>query len=251
MARVFFYIGFLAVMIFGQAGIVHADDRLVRLSMPAELVESGLPKYMLPRFSLKTQVRVEIVASGEEAEAAIGIEGQPIFSGLGRNWSLQILAADHPGAVKLSDWISSEVGERAITGFVVDGVQIFDLPTEEPVKVVEVTYDGDAVLGAKRSQEMCGRCHVVDPEKRMNSIDSTPSFFALRSLSDWEDRFQTFYVLNPHPAFTQIKDVTPPFPDNRPSPIVPVEMTLEDVEAILAFVAALTPADLGAPLQHQ
>ena len=85
----------------------------------------------------------------------------------------------------------------------------------------------------------------------MSSIDSSPSFFALRSLPDWEDRFQTFYVLNPHPAFTQIADVTPPFPDELPSPIVPVEMTLEDVDAILAFVAALKPADLGAPLQHQ
>ena len=97
-------------------------------------------------------------------------------------------------------------------------------------KTVVASYEGDAALGAVRAEEMCGRCHVVDAAKRMNSIGSTPSFFALRSLTDWEDRFQTFYVLNPHPAFTQIKDVTPPFPVDRPSPIVPVVMTLDDMD---------------------
>lgn len=238
-------------MIFGQARIVHANDRLIRLSMPAELIESGLPRYLLPRFSLKTQVRVETVAPGEQAEISIGTEGRPVFTGLDQIWRLQVVVADHPGAQKFANWIGSEVGQRAVTGFVVDGAQLFDLPPEEEVETVAVTYDGDAKLGAQRSQEMCGRCHVVDPAKRMSSIDSSPSFFALRSLPDWEDRFQAFYVLNPHPAFTQIEDVTPPFPADRPSPIVPVEMTLEDVDAILAFVAALTPADLGAPLQHQ
>jgi hypothetical protein len=32
---------------------------------------------------------------------------------------------------------------------------------------------------------------------------------------------------------------------------VPVEMTLEDLEAILAFVSRIPPADLGAPIQYQ
>ncbi|GGE48626.1 hypothetical protein GCM10011517_15590 [Actibacterium pelagium] len=238
-------------MILGQTGIVHANDRLIRLSLPTELVESGLPKYLFPRFSLKTQVRVETVAPGEEAEIALGSEGRPVFTGLDQTWSMQVVSTEHPGAQKFADWIRSEIGQRAVTSYVVDGVQMFDLPQLEEVETVVAAYDGDAALGAIRSQEMCGRCHVVDPARRMSSIDSSPSFFALRSLPDWEDRFQTFYVLNPHPAFTQIADVTPPFPDELPPPIVPVEMTLEDVDAILAFVAALTPADLGAPLQHQ
>ena len=58
-------------------------------------------------------------------------------------------------------------------------------------------------------------------------------------------------MLNPHPAFTQVADVTPPFHEERPPPIIPVEMTLDDLQAILAYVAALEPADLGAPIRHQ
>ena len=45
--------------------------------------------------------------------------------------------------------------------------------------------------------------------------------------------------------------MTAPFPINRPSPIVPVEVTLDEVEAILAYVAEMAPADLGAPIQFQ
>ena len=85
----------------------------------------------------------------------------------------------------------------------------------------------------------------------MLGIGSTPSFFVLRALKDWDIRFQTFYSLNPHPSFTQIAEVTEPFPVDRPSPIVPVELTLDEFDAILAYVSALKPADLGAPLQLQ
>jgi hypothetical protein len=85
----------------------------------------------------------------------------------------------------------------------------------------------------------------------MNAIGSTPSFFALRSLSDWEARFAAFFALNPHPSFTQVTGVTEPFAEDRPPPIVPITLSLEDLEAILAYVAALEAADLGAPLVHQ
>lgn len=57
--------------------------------------------------------------------------------------------------------------------------------------------------------------------------------------------------MNPHPAFTQVAEVTPPFDETRPSPIVPVEITLDELENILAYVAVLSPADLGAPLEHK
>ncbi len=73
----------------------------------------------------------------------------------------------------------------------------------------------------------------------------------LRAFADWESRFSAFYVLNPHPSFTQIAEVTAPFPLHRPSPIVPVEMTLEEVEAVVAYVAALAAAGLGPALEHQ
>ena len=115
----------------------------------------------------------------------------------------------------------------------------------------EVSMDGDASVGEKLSFIHCGRCHVIGERNRMSGISSTPSFGLLRTFDDWTERFSAFYVLKPHPAFTQVADVTPPFDISRPPPIAPLEMTVEDIEAIVAYVASIPPADLGAPIQHQ
>ena len=85
----------------------------------------------------------------------------------------------------------------------------------------------------------------------MNGIGSTPSFAVIKALPDWDLRFQAFYVLRPHAAFTQIEDVTPGFDPELPPPIVPVEMTLDDLNDLMAYVATITAADLGAPIQLQ
>lgn len=241
----------VSCLVVGFNGPSAADDRLVRLSVPEVLVESGLMKFMLPRFSLKTQVRVQIVAPGDPAEAALGADGTPVFTGAGRTWALAVLATDHPGTVRFADWITSEVGQRAITGFQRDGSPVFTLPVTEAAAVEMASYDGDPEEGRRLSIAQCGRCHVSTAEDRMRGIGSTPSFFVLRSLEDWEHRFSAFYTLKPHPAFTQVREVTDPFPADRPPPIVPVEITLDDLDAILAYVSRLEPADLGAPLQHQ
>lgn len=228
-----------------------ANDKLVRLVVPQALVDSGLLKFMLPRFTLKTQVRFELLADGAPADAALGAEGTPVFTGAGQTWSLAVRNPDHPGTQRFKDWITSEIGQRAITGFKPGGQQAFTLPTAVVQETVDLAFDGDADIGKKLSRLHCGRCHVAAPEDKFNTIGSTPSFFLLRTMGDWSDRFESFYVLKPHGAFTQIEDVTEPFPVDRPSPIVPIEMTLEDLEAIVAYVAAIQPADLGAPLKTQ
>ena len=228
-----------------------ANDKLVRLAVPQALADSGLLKFMLPRFTLKTQVRFELLPDGAAADAALGATGTPVFTGAGQTWSLAVLSPDHPGTQKFRDWITSEIGQRAITGFQPDGQQAFTLPTAAVQETVELAFDGNVDIGKKLSRLHCGRCHVAAPEDKYNTIGSTPSFFLLRAMDDWSDRFESFYVLKPHPAFTQIEDVTEPFPIDRPSPIVPIEMTLEDLEAIVAYVSAIPPADLGAPLKTQ
>ena len=240
----------VVAVLFGGLQAV-ANEREFRLYAPPALVESGLLKYMLPRFSLKTQVRITVVDQSSEAEVLLGDEGKAVFSGLDQTWRMQVMATEHTGVERFADWISSEVGQRAITAFAVDGVQLFQLPEPEKVEVAVIEMDGDAEVGQEVSQRMCARCHVVVASERMNAIGSTPSFFALRSLPDWDQRFGAFYALNPHPSFTQVDEVTPPFPEDRPPPIVPLEMTVDDIEAVLAYVASLNPADLGAPLQHQ
>ncbi|MEW9919200.1 hypothetical protein AB2B41_06275 [Marimonas sp. MJW-29] len=228
-----------------------ADDRTVRLAAPDVLVENGFLKYLLPRFSLKTQVRVEVLPPGSKADAALGAEGHPLFEGEGMVWSLNVLNADHPGTARFVDWITSDIGMRTVTGFEVDGKAIYARATAKKQVVQSITFEGDAALGKVLSVTHCGRCHVSVDDQPMIGIGSTPSFFVLRALADWDYRFQAFFALNPHPSFTQIVDVTEPFPEDRPSPIVPIELTLDEFDAILAYVSALVPADLGAPLQLQ
>ncbi len=230
---------------------LQADDGQVRLAAPSALVETGLLKYILPRFSLKTQVRVTIVAPDEEADLSLGTTGAPLFTGPAATWHLALSAPEHADARKLADWLTSEIGRRTITSFAPEGTQVFTLAALENKETDTPDLTGSAENGRAQSRRHCGRCHVVIEDERMNAIGSTPSFFVLRTLRDWQARFEAFYALNPHPAFTQLTGVTPPFPEDRPSPIVPVELSPDDLDDILAYVAALKPADLGAPLQHQ
>lgn len=222
-----------------------AQDKSFTLSAPDTLVESGLLKHILPRFSLKTQVRIELVET--DSDATFGDDGFVAFQGLDQVW--RFAPGDDPDAMRFADWLRSDVGRNTVDNYLVDGVALFSSEVEVVRKTVEITYDGDALRGEEVSLTQCGRCHVVSEKNRMNSIGSTPSFAVLRTLRDWEDRFQTFYVLKPHPAFTQVADVTEPFDPTRPSPIAALEMTLDDLENIMAFVQGIAPADLGRPVQ--
>ncbi len=227
-----------------------AEDRLVRLYAPQALVETGLMKHILPRFSLKTQVKVELVEDLGAADMAFGSEGTALFDGAGETWS--VTAGDTPAAEKFMAWLTSDVGRNTVMSFAPDGTALFAPPSAAArAETVSVEIGEDALLGAKISREKCARCHAVDDETRMTTIGSTPSFFVLRTFEDWENRFGTFYVLAPHGAFTQIEDLTAPFPLDRPSPIAPVEMTLDELEAVMAYVAVIEAADLGAPIQHK
>lgn len=245
-------IRFVVVLILCLAPLVAlANDRLVRVYAPEALTDTGLLKHILPRFALKTQVKFELVGNPAEADLVLGGEGQALFHGVGQTWRMVRRRDGHLGTDRLADWLLSDVGQRTVTGFAPEGVALFGPPQEEARPVAALQRDGDAVLGLEVSRGKCIRCHRVDEEHRMSGIGSTPSFAVLRSLPDWEERFAAFYALNPHPSFTVIEGVTPPFPIDRPPPIFPLSMTLDEVEAVLAYVAAMQAADLGAPLVHQ
>ncbi|MFV1592301.1 hypothetical protein VWZ88_06980 [Phaeobacter sp. JH20_36] len=250
------YAGILAIILLAlilrpASGQAESDPAKLRLAVPAPLVETGVLGFLLPRFSLKTQVRIELVDSNDVAEMMLGTTGQPVMEGDGTVWHLELIAPDHAGARRFADWLTSDVGARTIAAFAPEGRQMFRVPKHAQAAVAVTTWDGDAGRGYDLSKSHCGRCHAVEEAGRINSIGSTPSFYVLRSLANWEERFQAFYALNPHPAFTQIAEITPPFDEARPSPIVPVELTLDELENILAYVAVLSPADLGAPLEHK
>ncbi|MGB0658993.1 MAG: c-type cytochrome [Mangrovicoccus sp.] len=233
-------------------GLVWAEGaaKLVRLAAPEALVETGLLAHILPRFSLKTQIRVEL-SPKEVADLSLGATGQPVFEEAGQIWHLQILTQDHAASQRFADWLGSEVGQRTVTGFAPEGRALFALPQLEVAELAPDLSQGDIAAGLRLSQTKCARCHVVEDTNRWSGIGSTPSFAVLRALPDWQARFSGFFVLNPHPSFTIIHEVTEAFAEHLPPSIVPIEMTLDELEAMLAYVTAMAPADLGQPLAHQ
>ncbi len=94
--------------------------------------------------------------------------------------------------------------------------------------------EADASQGLKIAQKHCSRCHIVDESNRFSGISSTPSFKTLvTALADWRNRFETFYVRNPHPSVISVTGVSP---KAREAPsIAAVELTLEDVTSLVAY----------------
>jgi hypothetical protein len=252
----------LAALLFG-ATTLSAQDRRITLAADAPLIESGFLNHLLPRFSLKTQIRTEVVALARAGEADVLLgpaeqmegaqpalaEGAVIYAVRSTHTNADAAAATY--ADRFIKWLLSDIGQRTVAGFGPEGAPRFTGAANARAEVEAPVFDGNAQVGAGLSLSLCGRCHVVGPKNRMKGLGSTPSFGMLRNLRDWEDRFRAFYMLNPHPAFTQVAEVTEPFHETQPSPIAPVEMTLDQLEAILAYVAAMQPADLGAPVKHQ
>ena len=226
---------------------VVAQEKAFSLQAPEILVKTGFLKHLLPRFSLKTGVRITL--SDDSTEAVFGNAGTPVFASGDTVWHLS--KTDGPYTDAFEKWLLSDVGKRTIEAFARDGKALFSAEVTKAVVGEETVLTGDAALGEKVSLTQCGRCHVVNDSNRMNAIGSTPSFALMRTFPDWQERFETFFMLRPHPAFTQVTDITEPFAAHLPSPIAPIEVTWDEVEAITAYVGSITPADLGAPLQSQ
>ncbi len=246
------YFVFFALIFFSGLTVEGKAAGTLRLAVPQELIESGFLKYLLPRFSLKTSTRIELVGVDAEADAQISeqLAGTPVFVGLGKTWILKV-DEDNPKAVRFFEWLTGEIGRRTIDGFPEkDGVS-FAAAAAIAKPVESDVISGDAAKGERLAVLHCGRCHIVNAATRMSGIGSSPSFAIMRSFADWQARFEGFFSLNPHPSFTIIEDVTEPFDETLPPSIVPVEMTLGELDAIMAFVSRIQPADLGAPLQYQ
>jgi mono/diheme cytochrome c family protein len=220
------------------------------LSSPTALQESGFLRFLLPRFSLKTGIRIALEADNPEATISTD-SGWPLMEGLGQIYYLQITEATSPKrekAQRFAAWLDSDIGRRTIAQFELDGRQIF--APIETLRAAEAAtiFDGNATRGEEFSFTNCGRCHVVGDRNRMKGIGSTPSFPVLRSLPDWEERFSTFYARIPHPSLVQLEGVSEPFNPAFPPVNQPLRLTLDQLEDILTFVSGITPADLGAPL---
>ncbi len=90
--------------------------------------------------------------------------------------------------------------------------------------------------GLALSKLHCARCHIVSDKDRFSGISSTPSFkIMIEVLKDWEDRFQTFMARNPHPAHIRL-ETDDPRPEHLPVTTHEVILSLDDIEAIMAYV---------------
>ncbi len=224
------------------------QGREVRLYAAPELVETGLLAYVLPRFKLKTQIRVTLVG-WEAAEVFLAPrEGAAaLIRGPGGEYAVWA-EAETQAAQRLRAWLGSEIGLRTLTAYRRDGAQVVFVVEAAEAVPEPALPEGDIAAGRALALRNCGRCHVVGEENRMQGIESTPSFAVLRALADWQARFATYYQRAPHPAFTQIEGLTEPFHALLPPPIEPLALSVEEFNAIIAFVARIAPADLGAPL---
>ena len=108
---------------------------------------------------------------------------------------------------------------------------------------VGVIMPGMAMADVERGREVaathCTRCHVVGDINPYGGIESTPSFIGMKRLADWERRYAEFYILPPHPALVRIEEVSAARDEERPAFVTEIVLTLDDVDAILAFVKTL------------
>jgi mono/diheme cytochrome c family protein len=96
-----------------------------------------------------------------------------------------------------------------------------------------------ALVGKGREVALlhCARCHVIDAEKRLGGIGSTPSFPLLMSLADGEHRFVTFFDRRPHPVFIRMEGVEPLTP--LPANAAEAELSVDDLDALIAYALSL------------
>lgn len=243
------------LLVVASGSMLVAQDRQFSLNAGPELIENGFMKFLLPRFSLKTSIRVNLT-DATKADALLATmpdsdrDSRVVFAGGGQTYFL-ILSGGSQHGERFANWLESDIGQRTVAAFKVGDVQVYTEAAKVVVVVAEILQDGDAVQGATLALKHCGRCHVIGEQNRMKGIGSTPSFALLRGFPDWENRFGGFYVLRPHPSFSQIAGITPPFDSQSPPAIIPLRLTQEELEDIVAFVAGIEPADLGRPIVHQ
>jgi len=101
------------------------------------------------------------------------------------------------------------------------------------------TTDAQRIIDGKAfAEQNCARCHVIGDFNPNGGISSTPSFQLLvNALKDYEERFDTFYLRPPHPAAVAVEGIKKL--DELPYNAVPVQINLEQVKNIAAFVKTL------------
>ena len=105
--------------------------------------------------------------------------------------------------------------------------------------------------GEQLVRQHCTRCHVVGDLNKYGGIGSTPSFGAIKSLPDWQDRFAAFWSLLPHPSVVQVEGISPERPKGVLATTKQIVLTPAEVEAILAYIDTVPVKDLGGVVRYK
>lgn len=105
--------------------------------------------------------------------------------------------------------------------------------------------------GEKLVRQHCTRCHVVGNLNKYGGIGSTPSFGAMKSLPDWQDRFAAFWSLLPHPSVVQVEGLSPERPKGLLATTKQIFLNMDDVDAIQAYVDTVPVKDLGGGINYR
>ena len=217
------------------------------------VIPSELVQYVVPRFSLKTRIRFDQVESSGDIQLVTvrpetGAEVMKLVSGE----TVYVTAAG--GTIESSDyrafvdWLVSEPGRATIADFELDGQQIAIPTAADEVAPIEMVIVGNIDHGRELSRDHCRRCHKVDRADKYAGIDNAPSFHAMRTFDDWYIRFSMFYAVSPHKALISVEGSG--IEKNRALiTIAPIDLQMDDINDIVAFVHSLTPLDLGKPIQ--
>jgi len=243
------------VLLCGAGAPIRAEQTPLVLAAPDALRETGVLKYLLPRFRFKKRISVSVVAKGAAADATLTTEAQGPAVFLARKggvtWHLRLPAEGSPtraSALAFRDWLRSKPGRAAIESFPPGGASQFEAAAEQAAVVKPLELTGNVDRGHQLARRDCMRCHVVDKQSLFAGIDSTPSFAALRTYPDWHERFQLFWTANPHRALITVTDMSEEKDPLHPVTIAPIVLSPDNVEDLVAYVATIAPADLGNPI---
>lgn len=111
-----------------------------------------------------------------------------------------------------------------------------------PAGTVHALAEGRTARGEEIARNHCRRCHRLSDADRFGGLDNVPSFpLLVEKRPDWRERFATFHARRPHPAFVTIRGVTQR-EAHLPPTVAVIEITLEEVDDLVAFAATLEPA---------
>ena len=103
----------------------------------------------------------------------------------------------------------------------------------------------DLDQGQALARMHCTRCHVVGDMNKYGGIGSTPSFGAIKTMPDWQERFDIFYILPPHPAVVRVEGISEKRPEHLPAFTKQITLTIEELENLLGFINTLPKANFN------